>query len=191
MMEGFETPLFYTFLFAHLVSLIVGFGAVIVIDAVGLLWVRGKLPARRLINVAEVTQKVIWLGWGGLVISGAAMLTLKGYIDSLTAIKLFLVVMIGINGLALHFIKKSLHGIVRYETVPPAHKYHIVLTSVVSQIGWWGALIIGFMHRHIKHYWDWPVSPVPYLIGIAGAWLVAVIIGHLWLDRYHHEHDQR
>lgn len=190
-MEGFETPLFYGFLLVHLVSLIVGFGAVIVIDAMGLLWVRGRVPARRLINVAEVTQKVIWIGWGGLVVSGSAMLYLKGYIDALTTVKVFLVAMIGVNGLALHFIKKSLRGIVRYESVPPVHKYHIVVTSVVSQVGWWGALLIGFLHRHIKHYWDWPDSPLPFLFGIAGAWLLAVLIGHIWLDRYHHKHGRR
>lgn len=190
-MEVFETPLFYSFLFVHVVSVIVGFGAVIFIDAVGFLWMRGRVPARRLLNVAEVTQKVIWISWVGLVISGSAMLYLKGFVDSLTVIKIFLVAMIGINGLALHFIKKSLHGIVRYDAIPPVHKYHIVLFSVISQVGWWGAIVIGLMHRHIKHYWAWPESPVPFLIGIAGAWLVAVVIGHIWLDRYHREHDEQ
>ena len=190
-MDGFETPLFYGALFFHIVSLVVGFGAVIVIDAVGLLWVRGRVPARRLLNVAEITQKIIWIGWSGLIISGFVMLYLKGFVDALTTIKIFLVAMIGINGLALHFIKKALHGIARYESVPPALKYHVVLFSIVSQLGWWGAIVIGFMHRHIKHYWDWPSSPVPFILGLAGAWLIAVIIGHIWLDRYHQAQDKK
>lgn len=186
-----DTPLFYGFLFVHLISLIVGFGAVIVIDAVGLLWVRGHVAATRLFGVAEVTQQVIWLGWGGLVISGIGLLTLKGSVDSLMTIKLFLVAMIGANGLALHFIKKALHGMVRYESVPPVYKYRIIATSAVSQVGWWGALIIGFMHGHISNTFDWPTSPVPALVVIAGAWFAIVFIGHVWLDRYHRSHDTR
>lgn len=190
-MNHFETPLFYSALFVHLVSLIVGFGAVIVIDAVGVLWVRGRVPAHRLLNIAGITQMAIWAGWTGLIISGSIMLSVKGFVDALTVIKVFLVAMIGLNGLALHFIKKSLHGMARYESVPLVHRYHIITASVVSQVGWWGALVIGFMHRHIKHYWDWPDSPVPFMIGFSVIWLAAIVVGHLWLDRFHWDHEHR
>jgi len=61
-------------IFVHIVSFIIGFGAVIVIDSFGLLWLLKKTKLAFVMNVAGVTQKLIWLGWIGLVASGSAML---------------------------------------------------------------------------------------------------------------------
>jgi hypothetical protein len=178
---GMESPWFYFFLFLHLVSLIVGFGAVLLIDVVGVLWIRGRTDAVFLGRVAEVTQRVIWAGWAGLVVSGIGLITLKGAVDSLTHIKLFFVFMIGVNGIALHFIKHTLGRYATWDTVPPVYKYHIVAMTVVSQVGWWGALFIGFIHRHIQHFIAVPTSPWPWILGISVAWLSVALVGHLWL----------
>lgn len=147
---------FYIFLFIHLISLVVGFGAVIVIDTFGLLWIRKKVSLELVTTVANTTQKLIWLGWSGLVISGIGLIVMKGFVDNLTIIKLFFVAMLGINGIFLHHIKNNLEN----------RNFRIGLASAVSQLGWWGAIVIGFLHRHWRYEIDWPPNP----------WLVIGII---------------
>lgn len=180
-----DTLPFYLFLAAHLVALIVGMGAVICIDIIGLLWVFGRAKAELLEKVAGVTQRVIWVGWGGLVLSGIGLIVLKDQIDSLMVIKLFFVAMIGINGVALHFIKHMVGGVVGFKDVPTAYKYHIVAATVVSQVGWWGAITIGFLHRHWMHTIGWPASPWAWILGIASVWLAIVLVGQFWLVQHH------
>ena len=160
-----ETLFFYIFLFIHLVSLITGFGAVIVIDTFGLLWllkVKG-VTLERVNGVAQITQRLIWLGWSGLVFSGIFLITMKGYVDHLTKIKLFFVVMIGLNGVFLHFIKKSMEALGNPNDVPKSIMFRIGLASAISQLGWWGAFTIGFVHRHWRHNIPWP-EQWPYVI---------------------------
>lgn len=57
-------------LFIHLISTIVGFGAVIVIDVWGFLWIINKQKLSQVMSVARVTQILIWIGFFGLVLSG-------------------------------------------------------------------------------------------------------------------------
>ncbi len=172
-----DTPAFYIALFVHLISLVIGFGAVMVIDAFGALWLFRKmnveLPLVR--RVAHITQIMIWIGFSGLVASGIPMILMKGHVDNLTAIKLFLVALVGLNGVALHFIKKSMDKLGQNaQSVPPNIFLRIGLATTVSQLGWWGATLIGFYHRHVDHLVDWP----PYYVMIIG--ILAFVIGSAW-----------
>lgn len=160
-----DTPIFYIFLFIHLVSLVIGFGAVIVIDTFGLLWFLKKVKIELVNSVANITQRLIWVGWCGLVISGTILLLYKGSIDSLTTIKLFLVLMLGLNGIFLHFIKKSFEKL-QGDNIPPIIMFRMSLASAISQLGWWGAITIGFLHRHWQHNISWPANPWIYIFGI-------------------------
>jgi hypothetical protein len=162
-----DTPLFYVFLFMHLATLVVGFGAVIVIDSFGLLWLFKKVPLSQVMKVAETTQKLIWLGWSGMVLSGLVLITSKGYVDNLTKIKIFFVLMVGLNGIYLHFIKKRMEQLKEGELVPKLLLLRTGLASTISQTGWWGAMLIGFLHRHIEHNIPWPSNPYPYMLLIA------------------------
>lgn len=132
-------------LFGHLVSLVVGFGAVIVIDSFGLAWlVKWRSVTLSLVTrVAEVTQRLIWLGFLGLVLTGSGMVMIRGGISDIQWIKLFLVAMVGVNGVFLHTIKKQMESI-KDDAVPRSVMFRIGLASTISQIGWWGATLIGF-----------------------------------------------
>ena len=135
--------IFYIFLFIHLVFIIVGFGAVIVIDTIGFLWLRKKVKLAFVTQVAGITQRLIWIGWFGLVISGTVLLGLKGWpLGDLTKLKLFFVAMLGANGIFLHFIKKKF----KLGRVPMGR---MALATIISQIGWWGAMIIGFLNTNV------------------------------------------
>ena len=176
-----DTPLFYILLFIHLVSLIVGFGAVIVIDTFGLLWTMKRTSLALVNQVARVTQRLIWVGWGGLVASGIGLVILKGSVSHLAMIKLFFVAMVGINGVLLHKIKKQMELHENDEILPRELRTRIAFSSVVSQIGWWGAIIIGFLNRHVRPSPTWPPHP-EYVIG--GLAAVFILIGVLTMPRH-------
>jgi hypothetical protein len=176
-----DTPGFYIALFVHLVSLVVGFGAVVVIDTFGLLWLLRKTTLETVVRVAHTTQMLIWVGWIGLVCSGLFLITTKGFVDNLTAIKLFFVVMLGLNGVALHFLKRGFEKYEKQDWVPAIYKFRIGLTSAVSQLGWWGALSIGFLHRHWRHEINWPENPWLVMGGILVIFIGVLLIGEIKL----------
>src|SRR3989338_10640549 len=135
---------FYIFLAVHLASLIVGMGAVVVIDVFGFLWLFKKIKTTFIIRVAHITQRLIWIGWAGLVLSGIGLIILKGYIDNLTMIKLYFVALVGANGIFLHTIKKSFEALPDLATVPAWLKFRICFATAISQIGWGRAIALGF-----------------------------------------------
>jgi hypothetical protein len=174
-----NTPHFYIALFIHLISLIIGFGAVIVIDTFGFLLLINKQPLSMPKKVANITQVLIWVGWTGLVISGINLIVLKGYLDSLTLIKLFFVLLLGLNGIFLHVIKKALDKFKTFNDVPKLWRFRIGLASLISQTGWWAAIFIGFIHRHINHSINWPENPLTWLFGLSLIFIFIILIGEI------------
>jgi hypothetical protein len=179
-----DTPVFYAFLLAHIISLIVGFGAVLATDFLGLQWMRKKITSASLLKFTGFLQKLVWLGWIGLVISGIGLIIQKGYIDNLTQIKLFFVALVGLNGIFLHRIKKMFTAL-GDRPMPAYLKFRITLASLISQVGWWGAISIGFVHRHIQHDIPWPSDPITYMLYIGGAFLSLYLLGELFLRKPH------
>lgn len=175
-----ETTHFYIALFFHLIGLITGFGAVLVIDTFGLLMLLGKQNLSMVKKVARITQALIWIGWTTMVISGINLIWLKGYVDNLTKIKIFFVLMLGLNGIFLHLIKEHLQKIEDIKIVKPVYFFRIALTSAISQTGWWGALLIGFVHRHIQHNIIWPKDPYIYIYSISGFFFCSWVLGELY-----------
>ncbi|MBP6980037.1 hypothetical protein KBB41_03270 [Candidatus Curtissbacteria bacterium] len=132
-------------LFIHLISTIVGFGAVIVIDVWGFLWIINKQKLSQVMSVARVTQILIWIGFFGLVLSG---LFLGAHYDKpRTQLKIGLVILLGINGLYLEYIKRWAKklGDIEFAKAPVMFKVQIGMASIVSQVGWWGTILIGFL----------------------------------------------
>ena len=161
-----ETTPFFVFLFIHLSSLILGFGSVLVTDLYGLLWLVGRVPFTQVVRVSGVTERFIWVGWAGMVAAGIPLLVLKGVVDNLLIVKLFFVALIGLNGIPLHLLQKKMKQFTEGEDVPPLYMYRLMLALLVSQLGWWGAVVIGFLHRHVQTVIEWPEAP----------WLLAALI---------------
>ncbi len=170
---------FYLALFFHLVFLILGFGSVMVIDTFGLLMLLKKTTLVMVEKVANITQKLIWVGWTGMVISGFNLIILKGYVDNLTKIKIFLVLLIGLNGWFLHKIKQTLKQHAQFSDIPNKIKFNIFFSTLISQIGWWGALVIGFVHRHIKHNIVYPENPYLWIINLLLGLACIFILGRM------------
>jgi hypothetical protein len=130
-------------LFAHLACLVVSFGAVLTVDWVAALWMGGRRNLSDVLNAAANVTVPIWLGLAGLVISG--MLLDPDSSVPLTWIKLALVLVVGLNGLHALGVHQQM---MRFADRTPPRRLLMrgSITATVSQIGWWGAVVIGFLN---------------------------------------------
>ena len=134
-------------LFIHLMSMAVGFGAVILVDVYGILWLFGLRSLSELVALASVAHNVIALGVGGLLASGIALDPDLG--SPLARTKMVLVLVLMLNGVAaqrmLHRMKKTLPPGTRGANIPWAGFQRVMAAAMISQSTWWGAIAIGFI----------------------------------------------
>jgi hypothetical protein len=157
-----------------------GFGSVLVTDLYGLLWTRNRVRFAHLVKVSGVTELFIWIGWTGMVITGIPLIILKGEIDKLMIMKFFFVFLVGINGIPLHYLQKAAQRFKDSDVVPSIFIFRLGLSIFVSQLGWWGAVLIGFLHRHIWTIIEWPQRPWLVSLVILATVLLAWAGGELW-----------
>lgn len=135
-------------LFAHLAALVVGFGAVLAVDWVAVLWVLRRRTLGDVLVAAGNAHAPAWIGYAGLTLSG--MLLGPDLADPLTQVKLALVVLIGWNGVAAALIQRWLSGVTAAASPSAAFTQRRLLacacSGVVSQLGWWGAMLLGFLN---------------------------------------------
>lgn len=129
-------------LFGHLASLVLGFGAVLAVDWVGLLWVLGRRDLSDVLRTAADAHLPIWVGYAGLVATGVL---LEPDLDSVaTRAKLVLVLAVGWNGVAATTLRAPLAA------APLGRSRALLVRSLVSvavsQVGWWGAMAVGFLN---------------------------------------------
>ncbi|MET9617102.1 hypothetical protein [Kitasatospora indigofera] len=130
-------------LFGHLAALVVGFGAVLVIDYLGLLWLLGRRSLRQVLTSTDSLHLPVWTGLAGLMFTG---LFLHPDLSSpLTCVKLVAVLVIALNGLFAGTVQQRLAALGGRR--PPRR---LLLTSAaaagVSQLGWWLAVVVGFLN---------------------------------------------
>lgn len=126
--------------FAHLAFLVVGFGAVLTVDWAGLLWLFGRRELADVLRGAQHVHALIWIGFAGLVATGT--LLDPDLTGTLTRVKLGLILLIGWNGVAAVVLERML------ATGGP-RRAHLLLSgasATVSQLAWWGAMLIGFLN---------------------------------------------
>ncbi|MGH3797995.1 MAG: DUF4389 domain-containing protein, partial [Pseudonocardiaceae bacterium] len=130
-------------LFVHLAALVVGFGAVLTVDWMALLWLLRRRSLGALTSLAAAAHPLIWLGLVGLVLSGA--LCKPDLSAFVTWVKMTLVLLVTLNGLHVYAIGERLAR-VRDGVVPRQLLRRAGAAAAVSQLGWWGAMIIGFIN---------------------------------------------
>lgn len=130
-------------LFIHLASLVLGFGAVLVVDWFGVLWLLGRCTLRETLTTADRLHAPVWAGLAGLVISGAMLHPDLG--SALTRTKLALVLVLALNGLQSRVLA---HRLSLHASPTPAPRVLLwgAVTAGVSQLCWWGAVTIGFLN---------------------------------------------
>ncbi|MBT2468810.1 hypothetical protein J7E97_13230 [Streptomyces sp. ISL-66] len=138
-----DTELHTAALFAHLASLVVGFGAVLSADYYGLLWAMRRCALAEVVSATSRLHIPIWAGLGGLVVSG---LMLHPDLDSpLTLVKLGLVGLLTLNGLQAGLLG---HRLSTAPAITPRLLAWAAATAVISQLCWWGAVTIGFLNTN-------------------------------------------
>ncbi|MFE0133440.1 hypothetical protein ACFWY6_18005 [Streptomyces sp. NPDC059037] len=129
--------------FLHVAALVVGLGAVLAVDWFAVLWLLGRRRLADILNTACTLQVPIWLGLAGLAATG---LFLHPDLNSpLTLIKLGLVLAVTVNGLYAHRLGQHLDRY-RDRRVPRGLLVRSGAVATVSQLGWWGASLIGFIN---------------------------------------------
>lgn len=134
-------------LFVHLASLVVGLGAVLMVEWYALLWATEWRSVRDLRQVDLTLKPPIWAGLIGLLASGAL---LQPHLDSpATVVKLIAVLIVSLNGVALTRWTSYLARFparMRFRTLPMRARVRFVGSAVLSQVAWWTAVVIGMLN---------------------------------------------
>lgn len=131
-------------LFGHLACLVLGFGAVLAVDWVGLLWLLGHRTLPEVLETAGNVQVPIWIGLAGLLVSG--VLLEPDLTGPWTRLKLVLVLVVIWNGLLAGALHRALSARAGNGT-PRLLIGMAALSTLVSQAGWWGSMTIGFLNH--------------------------------------------
>lgn len=129
-------------LFAHLASLVAGLGGVLAVDYLAVLWLLGRRTLRQVLTLSTGISGLVWAGLIGLIASGA--LLAPDLSSPLTQLKLALVMLVALNGAAAIIVQ---HRLTQASPHPPRPlMLQAVATTTLSQTGWWGAAIVGFLN---------------------------------------------
>jgi hypothetical protein len=128
-------------LFIHLISLVVGFGAVLAVDWYGLLSLSRRVTIGDVVLIAERMTPLIWIGLAGLAASGVL---LKPDLGSwLVVIKLCCVLGVGIVGVLALATSRQMERQMPTPTRSLIHRGMVL--AGLSQSFWWTAVLIGFI----------------------------------------------
>ncbi|WP_235508232.1 hypothetical protein [Agromyces sp. Soil535] len=134
-------------LFVHLASLIIGFGAVLMVEWYGLLWMTDWRSARDVRQIDLTLRIPIWAGLVGLLASGAL---LQPDLESpATLVKLGAVLVLSLNGVALTRWTTRLARMprkMRFSSLPRMARFRFISSAVISQLAWWTAVVIGMLN---------------------------------------------
>ena len=134
-------------LFVHLASLVVGLGAVLMIEWHALLWATGWSNVRELRQADRTMILPVWVGLAGLLASGALLEPDLG--KPATLVKLVAVLVLSLNGVALTRWTSDLARLppnAHFRSLPSRARVAFVASAVVSQVAWWTAVVIGLMN---------------------------------------------
>ncbi|MFG1603543.1 hypothetical protein [Actinoplanes sp. NPDC049265] len=122
-------------LFAHLGSTVAGFGAVLLVDWAGLLWLARRRTLTDVLRTARTAHVPTWAGFAGLLASGL-------FLGVPADAKAVAVLVIGLNGV---WAAALLTALDRHTDPPAVLLARSLAATLVSQLGWWTALVLGFL----------------------------------------------
>ena len=130
--------------FLHIASLVAGLGSVLAVDWLAVLWLTRRRPLASVLDTACALQTPIWAGLGGLTVTGLFLRPDLG--SPLTLVKLGLVLAVTLNGLHAHRLGQLLERFRHQDAVPRRLLARSAAVAGISQLGWWGATLIGFVN---------------------------------------------
>lgn len=127
-------------LFVHLASLVAGMGAVLTVDWAGLHWLLGRRPLDDVLALTADAHLLIWLGLGGLPVSGCFLSPDLAALPTLA--KLVAVLVVALNGVQAHSLLQELEGT---STPSRALMARVAMSAATSQACWWTAVVVGHL----------------------------------------------
>ncbi len=131
---------------AHVLGLVLAFGPILLVDWYGLAWLTHRRRFEEVRRLADLTDPLVWLGIGLLGISGiflAPVLT-----RPMTLAKIAFVLVVVNNGVAVRALADRLRAAGDPEglaDLPPQLRRRMLTSVAVSQVAWWGAVVIGLV----------------------------------------------
>jgi hypothetical protein len=134
-------------LIAHILALVVAFGAILTLDWHGMLWLLGKRQLAETIRLDGAATPVIWGGMAGLLVTGIFLN--PNIANPLTVIKLVAVLVLMVNGIALIPLMRRLvqnSPTATFGQLTRGQRFHLLACLTLSQLCWWTAIAIGFIN---------------------------------------------
>ncbi|MFI1989944.1 hypothetical protein [Actinoplanes sp. NPDC020271] len=123
-------------LFVHLTSLVVGLGAVLLVDWFGMRWLARRATLSDVLRTAEGAHVPIWAGFTGLLASGL-------FLGAPAAPKAIAVLVVGLNGIYAGLLLSRLS---RCAEPPVGLLVRAALAAAISQGAWWTAVVLGYLN---------------------------------------------
>lgn len=137
-------------LFTLLAGFVIGLGAVTVIDIHGFLGRTSSYWTEATTRTHKVTKPMIWVGIA-LAIVGGLLLYRNETFTGIPLIHSILAMILILNGFFLSFrvspflLKREKDG-KQKELLPRVWQHNIIVSLIISDIGWWGGLFLLVLH---------------------------------------------
>ncbi|WP_157536667.1 hypothetical protein [Kitasatospora mediocidica] len=128
----------------HLLSLALGFGAVLAVDAMGLAVLLGWARVERLLAFSARADRLIWGGFVGLAVSGVWLR--PDFSSGWTAVNFVAVLVAALNGVFAHALRTGVPPQLRtrpWHDLPPSLLWRGCAAALVSQAAWWTSILVG------------------------------------------------
>ncbi len=138
---------YYLAVVLHVLSLVVAFGAIILVDWHGFLWLIGRRTLGEIIRLDGAATPLIWVGLAGMLATGV-FLSPQLY-NPMTDVKLAAVLVLSLNGILLIPLMRRLAHLPPgsgFSALTAGQRTHLLLCLAISQGCWWTAIIIGFIN---------------------------------------------
>ncbi|MBO1266699.1 hypothetical protein J1902_01660 [Arthrobacter sp. PO-11] len=135
----------------HIMSLVLSFGAILLLDWVGFLWLTGRRRLHETSRLESAAGPLIWGGMAGLLASGA--LVHPDITSPITQLKLGAILALLLNGILLIPFMRRLHAMpqgTRFADLPRRIHVRLIACLTISQVSWWTAIVIGFINSAIR-----------------------------------------
>ena len=131
----------------HILAMVLAFGAILLVDWHGFLWLIGRRELAETIRLDGAAGPLIWSGTAVLLFSGA--LLSPDLSNPLAVVKLAAVLVLMLNGIMLIPLMRRLVVMpptTTFAALPIGQRIHMLLCLGISQLCWWAAIVIGFVN---------------------------------------------
>ena len=145
-----DWPIRRAMIFVHVVGTVIGFGAVLVADVHGALWMMGRRRREDLIRLMDGLNNLIW---GGLFVLCVSGVFLAPNLDlPRTSLKIVCVLIATINGYWAHRLAHQLRDQEGSSAADIDQRLLIktMIAGGISQFAWWTCVIVGFLNSSAK-----------------------------------------